>query len=500
MALDDMRASTDWMAELAMHYEQMRRAYPDDVLAIVFDIDGTILDMRYLMVHTLLAFDRVHGTDYFRGLGVEDVDVHETRIEELLFARRHPAPVRAEVVSWYADHIWSSEAVLAGSRPYAGVLGVIRWFQLQPRTIVALNTGRPEPLRELTLQSLNDVGRAYRVSFDSEHLWMNPRGWGEDIPQSKVEGMDRLQRAGLRVVAVVDNEPANLAAMAASDTTGEILFLHAETIFESQRAHLPRSVTGSSYALAGLVREEDIRDRVEFVWHGVNDEANLRQFLSSDVRWAECDVRLDPLDRLVLRHDSFEETSWTRTEHAFLLEECLRALARHGRAAALDLKDPRAVERTLDAVQASGLPAADVAFLGCIDDVGVDGFGAIHQRFPEAQVAVQVGFLAPLLTAAPSLADHVLTELRRWGATAVSLAWTTPCIRTLLDELESHGWDVYVFGVEDLESFLDASLLLPRAVIADFNFPDWHYYGRGSGQRRAYHRYELVRETRRETV
>ena len=485
--------ATDWMWELAAHYEQMRRAYPDDDLCIVFDIDGTILDMRYLVVQTLLAYDRAHGTDYFRGLHVDDVDVHETRVEDFLVARRLPAAVRAEVAAWFAGHLWTPDAVLAGTRPYAGVLGVIRWFQLQPQTVVALNTGRPEPLRDLTLQSLNEVAKAYRVTFDSQHLCMNPRGWGEDIPGAKVGGLERLRSAGLRIVAVVDNEPANLASMAAADATDEMLFLHADTIFESQRQHFTRGVAGRDYTLSGLVREADIRGRVEFIWHGVNDEANLRQFSSSSVRWAECDVRVDPLDRLVLRHDAFETTPWTRTEHAFLLDDCLDAIRREGRAAALDLKEGgAAISRTLDAVVSSGLADEDVAFMGCIDAIGVEGFRLIHDRMPGAQVSVQVDFLAPLISAAPSLADQVLGELRRWGVSAVSLAWTTPQIRTLLDELESRGWGVNIFGVKDLESFLDAALLLPRSVIADFNFPDWHYYGRGSGQERAYHRYELM--------
>ena len=42
-------------------------------------------------------------------------------------------------------------------------MGVIRWFQLQPRTRVALNTGRPESMRELTLGSLNALGALFRV-------------------------------------------------------------------------------------------------------------------------------------------------------------------------------------------------------------------------------------------------------------------------------------------------------------------------------------------------
>jgi hypothetical protein len=61
---------TDWMWELALHYERMRRAYPDQQLCIVFDIDGTILDLPHLVVHALLGYDREHGSEYFRGLRV----------------------------------------------------------------------------------------------------------------------------------------------------------------------------------------------------------------------------------------------------------------------------------------------------------------------------------------------------------------------------------------------------------------------------------------------
>jgi hypothetical protein len=39
---------------------------------------------------------------------------------------------------------------------------------------------------------------------------------------------------------------------------------------------------------------------------------------------------------------------------------------------------------------------------------------------------------------------------------------------------------------------LEAALLLPASLTADFNFPDWNYFGRGSGHG-GHHRYELVR-------
>jgi len=483
----------DWMRELAVHYEQLRRAYPTDRLCIVFDIDGTILDMRHLVVQTLLSYDREHRTDYFRGLRAEDISVHESRIDQFLAGRALSARVRTDILDWYAERLWSEEAVLAGSRPYPGVLSVIRWFQLQPDTGIALNTGRPESLRQVTLHSLNAVGRAHKVVFEDSLLWMNPRGW-ERILDSKVEGLRALSAKGQHVVAVIDNEPANIRAMADADESGEILFLHADTIFESQRETMPRTVTGSKYGLAALVSERDLQDRIDLIWHGVNDEANLRQFLASGIHWAECDVRVDPLGQLVLRHDSFEETPWTRAEHPFLIQQCLRALKKNQRAVVLDLKEGGDVpERVLELVEEAGFDDSDLSFLGSIETLGEDGMRRIAAARPGAALAFMADFVGPLLLAVPTLATQVLDTLRDWGVNRVAVDWrTTSRMRDVLDRFEEQGWDVTVHGVPDLEAFLEAALLLPRAVTADFNFPDWHYYGRGSGQRGAHYRYKLI--------
>jgi hypothetical protein len=488
------RPGTDWMWELAGHYERIRRTYPDQQLCVVFDIDGTILDLRHLVVYALLGYDREHGTEYFHGLRAEDVTVHENRIDEFLGELALPASVRAGVLAWYEEHLWSPEAILAANQPYQGVLGVIRWFQLQPSTCVVLNTGRPEEIRDLTLQSLNALGKAYRVSFDSDLLCMNPAGWERRVAESKAGCIRRLRQRGLRVVAVVDNEPAIIQAMAEADETREILFLHADTIFESQRVVTPRTVSGSTYDLAELVSEEELRRRVQFVWHGVNDEANLRQFLASGVQWAECDIRRDPLGRLVLRHDSFEETPWHRAEHPLMLESCLRALREQGRSVALDLKeDGDVVERVLGIVAALEFDEDSLWFNGSIEVLREAGIRRLSAAYPAATISVPVDFLGPLLLAAPAHANEVLGTLRSWGVNRWSLDWRTAGIRELMDRLDEGGWPVNVYGIPDLEAFLEASLLLPQSVTADFNFPGWHYFGRGSGQRRAYHRYEFAR-------
>src|SRR6266511_4075806 len=246
-----------------------------------------------------------------------------------------------------------------------------------------------------------------------------------------------------------------------------------------------------------MVSQQERRRRVQFVWHGVNDEANLRQFLASGVHWAECDVRRDPLDRLVLRHDSFEETPWHRAEHPFRLEACLAALRKQQRSVKLDLKEGgEVIERVLGIVASMGFDEDSLWFNGSIEDLRELGIHRLAKAYPGATISVPVDFLRPLLLAAPALAKEVVARLRSWGVNRWSLDWRTSGIRELMDRLEEGGWEVNVYGVPDLEAFLEASLLLPRSVTADFNFPDWHYFGRGAGQHRAYYQHEPTAEGR----
>lgn len=487
----------DWMRALARHVERMRVAHPEDELAIVFDIDGTIVDTRHLVVHVLLSYDRAHGTDHFRGLTAEDVLAHEAHVDEILEPFGLPEPVRRDVRAWYQEHLRDPQALAAAHRPYQGVLSVIRWFQLQPRMHVALNTGRPEALRELTLASLNSLGRLHRVAFDPELLFMNASGLEEDVARAKVHGLRRLREAGYRVIAVVDNEPAMIRAMAEADETGEILFLHADTIFASRREPMPRTVSGSRYGLTGLVDEAEVGRRVTLVWHGVNDRHNLGQFMASEIRWAEVDVRRDPVGRLVLRHDSFLETPWRRDEELLSLRDCLQMLRSGGRSVKLDLKEGgELIDEVLTLVRGLRFDDEDLWFNGPIETLGPEGFARLRRARPAAIVQAPVDPLVPLLIAAPELAEGVLETLADWGIDRVSLDWKTPGWREAFDRLERLGWEVNLYGVPDLESFLEAALLLPASVTADFNFPEWSYFGKGPRHALSLQRWRAARVSR----
>ena len=109
------------------------------------------------------------------GLNADDIRHQEDDVERLLESLAIPISARRDIAEFYRTHLWDSAAILAASKPYEGVFGIIRWFQLQPGTHVALNTGRGDHMRDATLESLNTVGAAYRVRFEPELLFTSDR-------------------------------------------------------------------------------------------------------------------------------------------------------------------------------------------------------------------------------------------------------------------------------------------------------------------------------------
>jgi hypothetical protein len=79
-----------------------------------------------------------------------------------------------------------------------------------------------------------------------------------DVAKHKVAGIRRFQQAGYRVVAAVDNEPEIIEALVAADTSQEILFLHAQTLYQSRRRSTPRTVEPCGYDITSLVGERDL--------------------------------------------------------------------------------------------------------------------------------------------------------------------------------------------------------------------------------------------------
>lgn len=462
-----------WMKKLAAHYENARMRYPEDRLMILFDIDGTILDTRYIVLFVLRSYDNARGTQFFQDLTIDDITEHETEINNMLEEWKIPRESREDILDWYSRECWSKSAIMEAHRPFAGVMEVIRWFQIQPNTFVGLNTGRAEAVRAETLCSLNKIGEEYKVNFTSDLLYMNKMGWERDIPVSKVRGVHHYCRAGYRIFALVDNEPENLAAVAEVDPGRQILLLHADTIFKSKRKSLPAdSVSGTGYDFSELIRNGGLPEHIQFVWHGVNDHNAVRMFLESNVRWAECDVRLD-LSRteVVCRRESFEDMELRPGEDLPAFREMLDLLLRSGRSMKIDVRENgRLLDRVIETVKLAGAPLSSLWFNSNIEVIGEEGFRKIAENFPGSVIQCPVDSLAPLILGMPAKALEFLDALQGWGINRFSLKWRTGCLHKVVEKLEQWGFNLNIYNVPDLESFLKAVLLMPQSITSDFNF------------------------------
>lgn len=246
----------DWMQQLASHYKAIRALYPSEKLLVSFDIDGTIIDARHTVVQLLKQYDHEHGTYYFEGLTRFEIRHPENTITPVLEAHGVPSDEHEQILAWYFERCWSASTVLYKHRAFNGVLDVIGWFQRQPNTQVGLNTGRPEMMRDVTLSSLNQLGADFGVQFDNDMLHMNNQdNWEFNVGNSKAMGIDYFRAKGHRVVAAIDNEPESLKGLAQADPEGDILLLHADTLYMTELDDRPnRAIVGNKYNLAALVR------------------------------------------------------------------------------------------------------------------------------------------------------------------------------------------------------------------------------------------------------
>ena len=273
-----------------------------------------------------------------------------------------------------------------------------------------------------------------------------------------------------------------------------------DTIFESKRTRLPGyTAKGKKYDLTELIPEKALPRHVQFVWHGVNDEANLRQFLASDIRWAECDVHLDPSGRdLILRHDSFEKSPIRADEEWLTLDILLGRLREREKSVKLDFKAGGIiVDKVLALVDGYGFEHSELWFNGNVERLQEHRIRQLASEHPKSILQCPVDFLAPLICTAPTKAKEILDMFTAWGVNRFSISWLTQDMREFFDQMDRWGFEVNIYNVPDLEAFLQAVLLMPRSVTSDFNFPKWYYYGRGSGQDGSRYEYSVQKVTRK---
>ena len=480
----------DWMKTLSQHYDQIQEWYPQDKLMILFDVDGTIIDMQYLLYHALQTFDQLHGTHFFYRMTMEDVTVHESRLEVLLEEWEVPPKKQEEFQAWYADYRASPQII---SRPLKGAIEVIRWFQMQPNVEVGFKTFRSRISKDAIFDQLNIFGEKWLIQVSKNLVYCSEKTSQIKSAQDEIEHFRDL---GYRIVAVIDNEPEVLEEVSKIKGARDILTLHANTLFLSKPSRAQSASTqGKSYDLTELISEKDLPSNIQLVWHGINNEANLRQFLiNPDICWGEVDVQTIGNDGLlIVNHDPLERAKLLdSTKKRMTLKLLIESFQQHGKSIKLDLKNGgKVLDLVLERIRSSDFQEHELWFNGNIEVLKEEGFRLISREHPHAILQCPIDFLYPLVCGMPKKAQAVLAILTSWGINRFSISWQKPGYLTLLQTLKEWGHEVNLYEIPDLEHFLQAVLLFPRSITSDFNFPKWHYYGKGAGATGIYSDYTM---------
>ncbi|MFB6346987.1 MAG: hypothetical protein ABEK50_14775 [bacterium] len=459
----------NWMKSLAEHYENVRKTFREKNeyknLIVLFDIDGTILDHRKTIFHLLKEYDRRRNTALFKGLNPEDIYVSENHLNRLLERYDLTEERVNDVINFYDENRWSEDVILNSHKPYRGVMDVIRWFQLQPNTEVGLNTARPESLREQTLKSLNLLGEEYKVTFSSELLHMNTGGW-DNVRESKIEGIRYFQEEDFRIVAFLDNEPANLSALAEAHFEQDFLLLHAETCFDSNPDLLPESsLSGQNYGITGLIQSQAEPNRIQFIWDNLDTEQSLDRFLDSSVRWGKFPVRRDPeTDELILRVDDYNQSP-RRRENPLTLNAALKELKEHDKSIQfeLNIEDPNLPTLT-QVMDRHDLPDK-IGFRIGVDRLRSHTFNSFLYSYSDATVEVTIDFMQQLLLGHPEKA-HLMVDMLRENrpVNTFSVQWQTYGKKRIVQKLKEWNAPINLSNIPGLREFLEVDRLHPDSV------------------------------------
>ena len=243
--------------------------------------------------------------------------------------------------------------------------------------------------------------------------------------------------------------------------------------------------------MAELIPEMSLPKHTQFVWQGINDEANLRQFLVSDINWCKCDVRLHPIDEEpILRHDSFKNSPLDANENWLTLDKLLSCVAKTDKSIKIDLKAGGIiVEKVMESIDAHGLDDSRLWINSNVERLQEVGFWKLSKKYPKAILQADVDFLAPLICSVPGKARERLDMFTEWGINRFLISWQSKDLRTFFDRMNEWGFEVNIYNIPDWESFLKAILPKPQSITSDFNFPKWNYYGRGSGENGFHYEY-----------
>lgn len=370
-------------------------------------------------------------------------------------------------------------------------LRVLRWFQIQPDGAAGIIAGPDHDQTDL-LKWINKVGKSTRFTLDENSLFAGDRGTDGAGPPEQAAWFRHFQQSGRTVVSIIRVQPGTLETTVAPREASPILAVRVGiTAREFARNRYQAKTYRQRFSLRNLIDENDIPDSIIPCWHGINDPQNLRQFFNSDYPWGEVDVRIEPeKNRLITRHDSFLLSRLRETERLQNLENVLKEFKRHQKNIKIDFKRGwGVVDKVVELLRKHGFHDEMLWFHGSVRVLRINGYRKLARSYPNALIQATIDRFVLFIAGMPAVGKFILDRLAALGVNQFLLSWRSHFKTRILEKLDQWGYRVNFYKISDLEDFLQAVLFLPSSITADFNFPEWDYYGRGSGQNMKWHEF-----------
>lgn len=462
---------SNWIKKLSDHYKNVRTQYPERKLLILFDIDGTVLNMRYMLQSLLRAYDKEHGTDYFHYLTLKKLKQCNYQIDLLIEDLPVAFDLKADILVWCLRHFHNHRLLLKSHKPYRGIFEIIRWFQLQPNTYTGFNTSKPQSVRYEILNLLNQMAKEYRLDFKDEFLFMgndNDKSAGEN----KVDGVHYFKNAGFDVFAVVDHQISALKVMERAFTADPIIFINTKEILKKRHKYqqLLSIKNSRSRIYSDKKSQEDVLTHTEFVWKGIDNDIAFERFREASIFWVEVGVYQDSTTYdLIVRQHNRENVMPGYKRKLIFFSEVLQHIRQDFKGVKIDILGGGDIfNRIAEVIKGANLDDSQVWFHRSIEVLNKRDCQILRAQYPQARIQTNVDLLGPVINANEKKAERIIATLNTWGVDCFSVSVKNPDMSLILRFLCDLRRDVHVYDVYGLHSFLNACMSHPNSISSDF--------------------------------
>lgn len=461
---------SNWLITLTKHYDIAALEDPANHKLLLLDIDGTILDIRAAIYHLLKQYDIAHQREFFHKLAPSLMQHAGASIHDVMKKLGISKKIQSAVAQW-VDQSFYSQIDLHQQLPMQkGAFELIRWFQMQPMTCVALISGRRQQQLDHLLTMLNRLSAPYGVQFSADMLHLRPDEWPDSVAAHKVACVRKLQKSGYQIVAMLDSEPANLAAVAGADDLQPFFLMHSDTVSLSNPDLLPNHMQEITlYERITQVARRELPPDTQLVWRSIKTRDELKSYLASDIEWAELDVYADSAGKhFSMQPAPIPKTAAEAKGKGIALDEALHMLKAMDRSVQISLHmPPAAFPLFLAQIEQHQFEPDKLCFSMAPEHLNADSTRLLLHAYPNTTLQCPIDSWGTAADS-PATLRLRLNRAASLGINRFSLTSGHPNLQAICMLLTTHGFQFNIHSVNDRHSLWQALPLEPRSITGDF--------------------------------